>query len=125
MIPNTFFRHDSFNYTSNNKLDRKSIENVLAENSLNKNITKVIQLSEIETTILNEILKNVEVDGEISVDLELEAIGINSISYMTIIVNLEDEFMIEFDDDKLKYDVFKTVRELIDYVDSEVKKFST
>ncbi len=125
MIPNTFFRHDSFNYTSNNKLDRKSIENVLAENSLNKNITKAIQLSEIETTILNEILKNVEVDGEISVDLELEAIGINSISYMTIIVNLEDEFMIEFDDDKLKYDVFKTVRELIDYVDSEVKKFST
>ena len=42
-------------------------------------------------------------------DTNLLALGINSIDFIKIIVALEIEFNIEFDEDRLAHDSFKTI----------------
>ena len=45
-------------------------------------------------------------------------LGINSLSFIELLVALENEFEFEFDDDMLLIEEFPTVKDLVDYVQS-------
>lgn len=70
--------------------------------------------------ILAENLENKIPAEQINADNDLKDLGINSISFIKIIVGLETEFDIEFDDEDLDASKFATIKDLIEYVGNKV-----
>ncbi|WP_041700147.1 acyl carrier protein [Clostridium sp. BNL1100] len=48
----------------------------------------------------------------------LSEVGINSIKFIEIVVELEKEFDVEFDDDELDFRSFTTITSICDYLES-------
>ncbi len=71
--------------------------------------------------ILNVVLKvlkeNLMKDAEITADTKLDELNISSILFVKVIVVLESEFDIEFEDDYLISTYFKTVEDIVAYVE--------
>lgn len=59
--------------------------------------------------------------NEISLDGNLQDMGINSISFIKLVLALEKEFGIEIDDENLIFDVFQTSRSIINYVEEKTR----
>lgn len=53
-------------------------------------------------------------------DISLEKLGINSISFIKIIVQIETEFDIEFDQKDLKKQSFETLADIAHYVENRI-----
>ena len=67
---------------------------------------------------INEVVGlNVKSTGEMLTDL-----NVNSLNFIEIVVKIEDEFSIEFEDDKLMYNSFATIDDLISYVKTLIGK---
>ena len=54
-------------------------------------------------------------------DMSLVDIGVDSMSYIELVVYLEKEYDFEFDDDFLVYSRFSSIDELVDYVCGKIK----
>lgn len=68
----------------------------------------------IKKVILNDEVMNMKVEDS------LDRLGINSVSYIKIVIELENEFDIEFDDDCLNYESFKSVKNIVDYINTKI-----
>lgn len=55
-------------------------------------------------------------------DTTLDMIGVNSINFIRIVIEIEQLFGITFDVDYLGYEMFENVQRLVDYVDLLTKK---
>lgn len=70
--------------------------------------------------VSQQVLKAVqEVAGdaiEIKKDTEFKSIGLDSLSFVKVVVSLEDELDFEFDDEYLDYKEFDTVEDLCECV---------
>lgn len=66
--------------------------------------------------ILSKIIQNGEAIKNIGVDDSLQAIGMNSIAFIKVVVEIENEFNIEFPDNKLSITEAGTIRDLCDIV---------
>jgi acyl carrier protein len=83
------------------------------------------QIEEKIKGILAVNLENKITAKQINRNDELKDFGINSISFIKIIVGIETEFGIEFADEDLDTDRFQTVQSLVDYVKKkELSPFS-
>ena len=71
--------------------------------------------------IINENLEEPIEEREFIEELELQSIGINSITIIKIIVGVEEEFGIEFEDEKLQLDSINTFGKLIAYIESKIQ----
>jgi len=72
---------------------------------------------------VKEILRSQLPDGssaEISLDDNLTDLGINSLLFVKIAVALETEFDIEFKDEDLDIKRFKTIGDIVCYVEDKV-----
>ena len=58
--------------------------------------------------------------GDITLETELASAGVDSITFIKIVVALEGEFNFEFDDEMLLITAFPTIKSMIDYVESKV-----
>lgn len=67
------------------------------------------------TDIVEKELDGVEVI--ISADENLKSLGINSLNFIKLIIAIEDEFDIEFEDENLDYNQYSSLRQLAEYVD--------
>ena len=68
-----------------------------------------------------EIIKvNTECSNEIFENLLLCDLEITSIDFVKIVIEIETEFNIEFEDEKLQFSEFSTIQSLIDYVEKRV-----
>lgn len=56
------------------------------------------------------------IKSSVNEETEISSSGIDSISYFNILVDLENEFSFEFEDERLLYKGFKNVKEIIEYV---------
>ncbi len=52
---------------------------------------------------------------------DLTKLGMNSISFIKLVVNLENKFNIEFDDENLDYNKFTSLIALCDYIKEKLK----
>ena len=66
--------------------------------------------------ILQIIKDNLSNDISIGPESLLQDIEIDSITFIKIIVALESEFEFEFDDEKLLFTEFPSIKDMIDYV---------
>ena len=62
-------------------------------------------------------------DGtEISIDDNFSTMGINSVDFIKIIVNIETRYDFEFYDSDLEMERFKNIRDLRDYIISRLEE---
>lgn len=77
-------------------------------------------MNENERKLRNLIEKNAGLStpiSEISSSDDLTAFGVNSISYIKIVVAIEQEFGVEFDEVNLDFSMFKTINSLSEYIE--------
>jgi len=65
---------------------------------------------------------NDKVSNNISLDMDFNSIGLDSITFIKTIVALESEFDFEFDDEMLLITKFPTIRSMVEYVESKTVK---
>jgi acyl carrier protein len=72
---------------------------------------------EVKSIVLN-IFKNTTA-SELSLDTDLNDIGLDSLNAIQLIVQLEETFDITIDDDELLYDNYDTVSKIIEIVNQK------
>ena len=80
-------------------------------------------LTDIQKSVFKVIISSLseKVSDNISLDMDFNSAGIDSITFVTTIVALESEFDFEFDDEMLLITKFPTVKSMVEYVESKVK----
>lgn len=68
--------------------------------------------------ILVTLTENEELRERLKESPALTNIGVNSLIFVKLVVELEDEFDITFDDEKLDYEGFANLDDLRRYIDS-------
>lgn len=72
--------------------------------------------------IIHKHQSELVIENEIKPETKFVEFGTNSISFIKIIVDVENEFDIEFDDEKLSTNDFQTVQDLCNYIDANMKE---
>ena len=66
--------------------------------------------------IIDIIKSECALDEEITIDTKISDLSLDSLSFISIIVEIEDTFNIEFDIDTLDIKTWNTVGDIIEYV---------
>ncbi|MDK8191933.1 acyl carrier protein [Paenibacillus sp. UMB7766-LJ446] len=83
-------------------------------------------MKNIEQRFLNVIQKEFpEADIEFSMDTNLIEAGVNSISFIKLVILIENEFDIQFEETKLDLNYFPTIREILEYIEQQSKSEDT
>jgi len=72
--------------------------------------------------IIEMIKKSCALEEEITLQTKFNEISLDSLSFISLIVNLEKKFDIEFDDEELDIYDLETVQDLIDSVEEKVNE---
>lgn len=110
-----------FPYTVSGKIDKNELLRLAANpenNILNTNTNKTI-LSKIKKIINNSISTHLY---DLDYQTEFKEIGLNSLSYIELIVDLEKEYNIVFDIEELTFDNITTIEALISIVNQKLNK---
>lgn len=122
MIPSKFTQIESFSCTPNGKIDRNNIDvSTALSDGMDAQKSKD-ELSELENKIFSTIKTNLDeaVFPHISIETDLTGVGIDSITFIKIVVSLEEVFDFEFDDEMLLFTAFPTLNSMIEYVKSKI-----
>lgn len=80
--------------------------------NVNDKIIEIIKESIVQRNIRFD---EPEIEYEITPQTSLYDISVDSITFIQIIVNIEEAFSIEFDDEMLLYESFSDVQSIVDY----------
>lgn len=73
---------------------------------------------------LKEILKRelelTDQIDELQLGDSLNSIGLSSVSFIKLIVAIENQFDFEFEDEDLNYKVFQTLQDVVNYVEKRI-----
>lgn len=118
MLPQKIVNVEKFDYTTSGKLSKKEMLSHYKRKSKG-NLDKKAHNYSIEEIILEIIKKKLESE-ELQLSSKLDEIGIDSLNYVSIIVEIEEEFDIEFDDDLLVSSRFESIENIAQYVKESV-----
>lgn len=129
MIPYKYIRLSEFPMTPGGKTDRLRISggqiNVCGSNHIKDKSVKAADLSEAKSTediIIGLICKKTEESTDnITSASKLSELGLDSLSYMELVVEIEELYGFEFDDDKLAFKDIITIKDLAEYVKEKAK----
>lgn len=123
MIPVKFTQVESFTYTPNGKIDRNNIDTIDITEAVTNDLKLKNEISELQQRAFTTIKTNLDetVFSNITIDTDLSSVGIDSITFIKIIVALESEFNFEFEDEMLLITAFPTIKSMIKYMESKIK----
>lgn len=76
----------------------------------------------IEERFVHKLMEIFQLEEEPVIrEVPLSSLGINSIYYIQMVVSMENEFNIEFDDEYLDFTVFQTFPEIINYIEKKMR----
>ncbi len=99
-------------------------------------ILSVITKNEIEAQLVQIYLKQMQVvaTGDTAVQtngidfsgdqISLQDAGINSLGFIRLVVEIENAFQMQFEDDMLNIELFHSLQDLVAYIEREVNKAS-
>ena len=123
MIPVVFKHVENFIQTANGKIDRKRVLECIEIKPDTITLQNLASdLNAIQKKALSIIESNLEakITDEISLDTDFTSIGVDSITFIKVIVALEVEFDFEFDDEMLLITKFPTIKTMVEYIESKV-----
>lgn len=83
---------------------------------------QVSQNQSIEEQILGIIAEHTDTHDEITPKSDFSSLGLDSISFITVIVALEEKFEFVFDDDMLLFAAYPNIEAMISYVKSKIRR---
>ena len=123
MIPVIFKRVESFIQTANGKIDRKRVlecVEIKTEDSSTENYNPT-GLSDIQKRAFEVITANLDSKiGDVTLETAFAGAGVDSITFIKIVIALEGEFDFEFDDEMLLITKFSTIKLMVEYVESKI-----
>jgi Acyl carrier protein len=78
-------------------------------------------LNETESKVMEILREQSEINDEILKESKLIDLGLNSLSFIKIVVALEKEFDFKFDIEDLNIERFETFSSISDYVEAKLK----
>lgn len=117
MVPNEWKRVKQFGYNINGKIDRKFALEVLEE--VQQAQDEEMSTDEDEKKFIDTLNMSLETEYSIEVlrgDVELEGLGVDSVAFISLVVELEEAFDVEFDDDMLSRSKFQYIGDVYRYV---------
>jgi len=122
MIPFDFIKINDFVYNKSGKIDRNHNYSKINENISVEEEDKRQNLSLLEQRIIEIIENNMESasNRQISLDTNLVDIAIYSVQLIQIIVEMEIEFEMEFDDNMLSRKSFEKIQDFVDYIKEKI-----
>jgi acyl carrier protein len=82
-------------------------------------MSKEIELS--LRAIIGEVIDNLEDANMIGLEDDLGEIGLNSVSFIKVVVKIEAKFCLEFDDNNLGFNNFENLQALIQYLENKLQ----
>ena len=79
-------------------------------------------MNSIEQEIVKLMMEVGELPDNIGLDTTFKEIELESINFITIIVEIEEHFEIEFDDENMILSNYETVGDFVKYVESKMSK---
>ena len=73
-----------------------------------------------ETKIIEIIKTACALEEEITMETELKSLSIDSLSFISVIVDIESEFGIEFDFDELNLSDWRTVGDIVEFSEKKL-----
>ena len=123
MIPVRFKHVESFILTTNGKIDRRNVlecAEIKAGGSISENL-RIDELNNIQRKAFEVIVSTLPPQiEEISLETNFSNTGIDSVTFIKIVVALESEFDFQFDDEMLLITVFPTIKSMIDYIELKI-----
>jgi acyl-coenzyme A synthetase/AMP-(fatty) acid ligase/acyl carrier protein len=124
-IPATFKRVKEFIQTLNGKIDRKRVFECIEVKSdaTILDISVSDELNDVQKKAFEVIITNLsgKISDNVTLDMDFNSIGLDSITFIKTIVALEGEFDFEFDDEMLLIVKFPTIKTMIEYVESKAQ----
>lgn len=128
MIPPYFMRLEKFPLTPNGKIDRKCLPEIQNNETYGVNeeqqITEDSEEHEIEARVKTIIRASIDIqiqEDRISLKNRFSDFGIDSLIYIKIVVLIENEFGLKFDDDALNMETFPDIQSFITYIELKSK----
>lgn len=128
MIPPYFMRLENFPLTPNGKMDRKCLPEIQNNETYGVNeeqqITEDSEENEIEARVKTIIRASIDIqiqEDSINLKNRFSDFGIDSLLYIKIVVLIENEFGLKFDDDALNMETFPDIQSFITYIVSKSK----
>ena len=75
-----------------------------------------MKIQDIKNTVLDLILENLDEKVEITYDIPLSNVGIDSVKIIQLVIALEEKFDFEFEDEMLSYQTLRNINSISDYV---------
>jgi acyl carrier protein len=119
MRPTIFIKLEEFPCNHNGKIDRKQLKN-MKYSDLNENKITNNNL-DINKEVI-QIIKKIIAKNCCDTSLGLADIGIDSLAFINIVVEIENVFDIVFDDKMLDYKCFQSISDLINYIASVIDR---
>jgi len=126
MIPAIFKRVQNFIQTANGKIDRKRILECVEIKTDDATPVKshISELNEVQKKAFIVIVSTLDSRfRDVTLETTFAGIGVDSITFITIVVALEGAFDFEFDDEMLLITVFPTIKSMIEYVESKLGNY--
>lgn len=79
-------------------------------------------MNNLQSKIVKLMVEVGELSDNIGLDTTFQEVGLESITFITIVVEIEDYFEIEFHDENMLISKYQTVGDLVNYVESIIRK---
>ena len=125
MIPVTFKRVKDFIQTVNGKIDRKRVLECveLKNDDITLKESNLSKLNDVKRKIFDVVKSTLDPKiGDVTLETTLGGAGVDSITFVTLVVALEGEFDFEWDDEMLLITAYSTIKSMVEYVESRVSK---
>lgn len=116
MIPGQIYQVERLNYNENGKLIRKNYDQCKV---INLELGEGEFLSDLHKDVWKIIKKHVGVDFEIN--YKLKDVGIDSLEFINIIVEIEEKYQMEFNDEIFDLRDYISIIELVNYIVDYIK----
>ena len=118
MIPITFKQVKKFFYTENGKIDRKRVPECEEIEKEDFTLENVRDLNPMQRQIFEAILAILDPRiHNVTLDSNFVRIGVDSLTFIEIITELENKYKFSFEDDMLFIDAYPTIRSMVEYVE--------
>jgi acyl carrier protein len=81
-----------------------------------------IAIQEMQIQILDKVKSILNYEDEVPLDADLANLGLDSIKFISLSVELENFYNITFDDDELLYESFSTVNNIVERITPKIVK---